>query len=1355
MEEFLKHFKNHSRADQRWLAEVFECVRQQLYPLLDSSLGVSVVRLSLAVVSKVQRAVGSDLPVSYRCVSVSELKREQRTPCFSSLSWSSAHYRESARGAELMLPEHKPLPRDNLLLIGFLCDGRASGSSDGLWRVRDAGGSVSCMMLTSSCLWLGRLMLFPTWNYIPQNAPDAGYLELIDSPVCLTLEAMAFDPGGTLSEVMSVTRAAELLRQRCEDQVYVCVSGQVSVVCPLMLIGGKRFFCLILSEGGSSVPVFITEAKHQYWRQCVCVGQSVWMSSLRVCSLQGLEGRRVLSDSCQSRLHPHESSEQPETHTDTHTHTHLPSGTASSSASSVRVKRSTLISFKGTVTKILNAEAGLYEIDRQVGLCLAYQPAQKWGGGLRPGAEIQLHNVHFTYNASPFAPRVVLCACLRSSMQISAFSRLRSEVVVSGSHSSRPRSEVEPSGSHSSRPRSEVEPSGSHSSRPRSEVEPSGSHSSRPRSEVEPAGSHGPLQRLLLERNLGVSQYLWLCYCHNAVSERLCPRWVRAERVCVVAARLLDFVCEAEQKTQKKRNIYREMIQEPHQCPVTTYCVSWPSVALWSVREVCDWMRREVWACLSLPSLLPPSAGHMTSVELNASLSWSVLQVPLTHTHSDRLTHTHLEPLLLLGVLELDSTRATLQLRDRTHALDCVCVQTGQSGAIDTAWQGCLVCVRRCTLVMERFMKTNFPSWKHLDQPSYIIHKHCRVYLKLCVDDLTIISPSAAMSRRLSERRERDGGTSETTQRPRRPLTSAAASERPLTSAAASERPLTSAVVPERPLTSAAASERPLTSAAASERPLTSAVVPERPLTSAAASDRPLTSAAASERPLTSAAASERPLTSAVVPERPLTPAVASERPLTSAAVPERPLSPAVSSERPLTPAACVSLLLRLESKQGVRLQNGSGAGHTHTHTHTHTLQLGFVCRAVCLGDAQRWENDPRNCRTQERERDGRLRKIELHFMGLCVRWFPVLHPGSVYRLIALNTADVSVLKATGVSARGGVSQLSSPALLLQPQWRLHTLADTLTDEQVNQSDVPALMSVSEVLHSSSAPEIVSFYGVVAERITLQEDSGTKPKIQSLTAAKDPCVVEDLRVRLSVQDSACPGHVIHVYLDLSCGPYTHGLIPGASLHIHHVQRKVSRACNVYCRSLPISRVSVTDLSSVCSGSGVSQAPPPMMLLGEWASARTQRGVVGQVKGHVVRVLSLRLQWTCSLCRSIFTQTSCGRTHPPCDSTSSVFQAEAKVAVEDGSGEAHVWFSSETVCDLLMLNAGQWEGLQRHIRVKGHVKVYTRGYNMTCDEDPDESLVQYLNCLCSSAAVCRQIHLTCRIRAQRTGKHTHA
>lgn len=75
---------------------------------------------------------------------MSELLRDQRTACCSSLRWSSAHYQEHTRGAELKLPGYKALPRDNLLLIGCLCDGRAAGASDGVWRVRDAGASVAC-----------------------------------------------------------------------------------------------------------------------------------------------------------------------------------------------------------------------------------------------------------------------------------------------------------------------------------------------------------------------------------------------------------------------------------------------------------------------------------------------------------------------------------------------------------------------------------------------------------------------------------------------------------------------------------------------------------------------------------------------------------------------------------------------------------------------------------------------------------------------------------------------------------------------------------------------------------------------------------------------------------------------------------------------------------------------------------------------------------------------------------------------------------------------------------------------------------------------------------------------------------
>lgn len=57
----------------------------------------------------------------------------------------------------------------------------------------------------------------------------------------------------------------------------------------------------------------------------------------------------------------------------------------------------------------------------------------------------------------------------------------------------------------------------------------------------------------------------------------------------------------------------------------------------------------------------------------------------------------------------------------------------------------------------------------------------------------------------------------------------------------------------------------------------------------------------------------------------------------------------------------------------------------------------------------------------------------------------------------------------------------------------------------------------------------------------------------------DGSVVEAaLKIRLTVQDSECPGHMIQVYVDLSRGPYTPGLLQGATVILHHFQRKVSK-----------------------------------------------------------------------------------------------------------------------------------------------------------------------------------------------------
>ncbi|TMS01231.1 CST complex subunit CTC1 [Larimichthys crocea] len=128
------------------------------------------------------------------------------------------------------------------------------------------------------------------------------------------------------------------------------------------------------------------------------------------------------------------------------------------------MKRSRVISYQGTVTEVVSEGAGLYVIDRKVGLCLAYQPTLR--RTMRAGDSVELHHVHFLYRPCPDFSPSMLCTCLRSSIRVTAFSR----------------------------------------------VERSSPDSSCP--------GDGVLPRLLLEKNLGVSEYLWTCHLSSQLANR-------------------------------------------------------------------------------------------------------------------------------------------------------------------------------------------------------------------------------------------------------------------------------------------------------------------------------------------------------------------------------------------------------------------------------------------------------------------------------------------------------------------------------------------------------------------------------------------------------------------------------------------------------------------------------------------------------------------------------------------------------------------------------------------------------------------------------------------------------------------
>lgn len=395
----------------------------------------------------------------------------------------------------------------------------------------------------------------------------------------------------------------------------------------------------------------------------------------------------------------------------------------------------------------------------------------------------------------------------------------------------------------------------------------------------------------------------------------------------------------------------------------------------------------------------------------------------------------------------------------------------------------------------------------------------------------------------------------------------------------------------------------------------------------------------------------------------------------------------------------CVSVVIRAGLKDGVAWRN-VGAGP----------QLSFNLRASVIGPVVSWDRDPKNLPITEREVDeGDKKSLSLCFSGTSCRWFPLLQLGHFYRLVALDTQDLSVLIGYAVAGRSGVELHSDPSLQVRSDWRIHTVPrpQAVTSESCD------LSSLSDVINSRGS-DLVSFEALVLERVGVSDRS------------RDPA---HTGMRLTVCDRS--GRSLQVYLDLSHAPFTPGLLPGNHLRFSRVQRKVSRSGGVYCSSVSVSCVSVVSIGQ--SSAHAAQPTFPMMLLGGWG----EEVGVARVRGHVVCVLMLQLQWSCSLCDRVYT-TSCSGSD--CSSASAVFQAKAKVVVEDGSAEAHVWVHDPLVQTLLRLDDSQWAGLQRVLRVKGHIHVYPRGRSLSVT-DSDSLHCFLLSCV--SQVLIGTVSLTCR------------
>ncbi|KAF6735558.1 CST complex subunit CTC1 [Oryzias melastigma] len=525
---FLERFGPRSEAERAWLKNIFLFIGRYLSPCCsdpapstaEGSL-TGVEQLSIRLVLEIQQrsSVDHSLPVSYRLLSVSELVSQQNLACVSNLSWTTNQHRAWAKEAELSLPGQQAPPRVNLLLIGCLTKGRG-----GDWRLMDSSGSVRCEVLSPSPLWMNLPVFLPDWNYIPHDASgqdvEIGHLELIGCPVFLCPEAehgLAAAADGAELEAVPVSEAGVFLQNRVRGQ-RVSVHGQVCSVCPLLDVSGTPFFCFSLTDGESSLPVLVQEPSRLWWRTCVHVGRSVCVTSLRVSVLRGWRGNNILCVTERSQLHTdytHTQTHTPDTHPETDTPLLMSHDCEEEepdvNQSGVRMKRSRIISYQGTVTEVVSEGAGLYVLDRKLGLCVAYQPASR--RSLRVGDGVELHHVHFLFRPCPDFPPSMLCTCLRSSVTVTSFSR----VDVSDSAPRCP--------------------------------------------------GDGVLSRLLLQKHMGVSEYLWACHLSSQLSISLVPAVMKQQCVCLLSWKMMKTL--RGRRAPTRRDIYCEMLDQPHTCPLS------------------------------------------------------------------------------------------------------------------------------------------------------------------------------------------------------------------------------------------------------------------------------------------------------------------------------------------------------------------------------------------------------------------------------------------------------------------------------------------------------------------------------------------------------------------------------------------------------------------------------------------------------------------------------------------------------------------------------------------------------------------------------------------------------------------
>ncbi|XP_068130127.1 CST complex subunit CTC1 isoform X2 [Hyperolius riggenbachi] len=516
----------------------------------------------------------AQLPLSYSFTSISQLLSLQRTPCVSLLGWDTGRFQawsqEALQEKKLSQPP-APLSRARLLIVGYIASSPAKDSQvhDGNLYLRDSSGFIPCEMSQFDPNLLGTPVLFPCWSYIPiQNG--GGYVEVLSPPVPVTTPVVRQEVQDPARDTANdPERAFQLLHEKSHPRGFrVSVKGQLTSFTSLINIRGKTVFFFFLQDSKKSVPIIVQVPSVLYWYHILHTGDTYEVTSLAVSSLRGSDRQifAVTSSSCLIPCSPVSPSCSPNFATQNSEElTTPPSGggepdSRPQKAEERQQKESKTLDYQGVVTRVRDAQAGLYELDGMVVLCTAYTQLHNAGRGLREGSKVEVMDAHLQQSPSPLFPTIVLSCCLRSRVRVSEFSRLNA---------------------------------------------PCSAHST----------SGNLYLHLLFRYRLRLPEYLWVCDVLEKLHRKLLPHYARQRCLARVtssaqgiAQKLLHSSLSSMSLGRGDRDLQEEMVADPHDCPLRRYC---PLPPVWTLPPLSD-----------LSSLVCASQ-YLRSQESSQCLHWS------------------------------------------------------------------------------------------------------------------------------------------------------------------------------------------------------------------------------------------------------------------------------------------------------------------------------------------------------------------------------------------------------------------------------------------------------------------------------------------------------------------------------------------------------------------------------------------------------------------------------------------------------------------------------------------------------------------------------------------------------------